>query len=253
MRALPHLWAHRMHENPKAIALIEQALQREPGYGLAAALGAWAQAQQIAYNWTADFAATRARGAQLVEIATMAVGEEPTALTALAAAMTLLGGDVRQAVNFAEKALALDPNHAWAWMRRGFGLTYLGQPEEGLRSFERATRLSPLDPFGFNVQIGMGLASFSLGRLDDAVGYVTRALSERPGLTWPYRDLAVYRAHQGDLAAARQALDKFTYLRPSLDLATIADGLRFMRPPLIDRYLEGLRLAGLSEDSPTIR
>jgi len=246
MRALPHLWAHRMAENPKAIALLEQALRREPGYGLAAALGAWAQAQQIAYSWTADFDTTRAKGEQLVEIATMTVGEEPTALTALAAAVTLLGGDVRQAVTFAEKALTLDPNHAWAWMRRGFGLVYLGQPEEGIVSFERAGRLSPLDPFAFNNQIGLGLANFSTGRYEAALGFVTRALSERPGLTWPYRDLAVYRAYLDDTAGARDALEKFLYLRPVVSLASIADSLRFMEPGLLGRYLQGLSRAGLT-------
>jgi adenylate cyclase len=245
MRALPHLWAHRMSENPKAIALLEQALEREPNYGLAAALGAWAQAQQIAYNWTADFASARAKGEHLVEVATMIVGEEPTALTALAAAVTLLGGDVRQAVTFADKALALDPNHAWAWMRRGFGLVYMGRPDEGLASFEQATRLSPLDPFAFNNQIGMGLAHFSLGRYEEAIGFASRAMAERPGLTWPFRDLAVYRAHLGDLAGARDALQRFVYLRPVMSLATIADGLRFMEPKLLGRYIEGLRIAGL--------
>jgi len=139
----------------------------------------------------------------------------------------------------------LDPNHAWAWMRRGFGMIYLGEPEEGLKSLERASRLSPLDPFAFNSQIGMGLANFSLGRLDEAVVFVSRALAERPGLTWPYRDLAVYRAYQGDLPAAREALERFVYLRPVLSLATIADGLRFMEPGLLSRYIEGLRMAGL--------
>ena len=54
MQALPHLWAHRMHENPEAIALLEQSLQLDPQYGLAAALCAWAHAQQIVYNWTTD-------------------------------------------------------------------------------------------------------------------------------------------------------------------------------------------------------
>ena len=246
MRALPHLWAHRMAENPKAIALLEQALEREPNYALAAALGAWAQAQQVVYNWTADQAAARAKGEQLVEVATMSVGEEPTALTALCAAITLLGGDVQQAVTFADKALALDPNHAWAWMRRGFGLVYLGRPEEGLASFERAVRLSPLDPFAFNNQIGMGLANFSLGRYEEAIRLASGALAERPGLTWPYRDLAVYRAHRGDLEGARDALEKFVYLRPVVTLASLADSLRFMEPGLLSRYIEGLRLAGLT-------
>jgi adenylate cyclase len=245
MRALPHLWAHRMHENPKAIAMLEQALAREPGYGLAAALGAWAHGQQVVYNWTADFETARAKGAELVEIATMTVGEEPTALTALAAAVTLLGGSVRQAVTFADKALALDPNHAWAWMRRGFGLVYLGQPDAAITSFEHAARLSPLDPFAFNTQIGLGLAHFGAGRIEEATACVTRALNERPGLTWPFRDLAVYRAHAGDLAGAKDALEKFVYLRPAMSLASMADGLRFMAPDLLARYLNGLRLAGM--------
>jgi len=245
MRALPHLWAHRMAENPKAIALLEEALAREPNYGLAAALGAWAHAQQVVYSWTADIAGARAKGEHLVEVGTMSVGEEPTALTALAAAVTLLGGDVRQAVTFADKALKLDPNHAWAWMRRGFGLVYLGRPEEGIASFEKATRLSPLDPFAFNNQIGLGLANFSLGRYEEAVRYATSALAERPGLTWPYRDVAVYRAHLGDLPAARDALEKFVYLRPPVSLASIGDSLRFMEPGLLKRYLDGLRIAGL--------
>jgi len=52
MRALPHLWAHRMNENPEAISLLDRALELDPGYGLAAALCAWAHAQQIVYNWT---------------------------------------------------------------------------------------------------------------------------------------------------------------------------------------------------------
>jgi len=235
-----------MAENPKAIALLEEALAREPGYGLAAALGAWAHGQQITYSWTADFEAARNKGEQLVEVATMTVGEEPTALTALAAAVTLLGGDVRQALSFADKALALDPNNAWAWMRRGFSLVYLGQPQESLLSFERASRLSPLDPFAFNNQIGKGLAQFSLGQCGEALALVSGALAERPGLTWPYRDLAVYRAHLGDIEGARDALERFLYLRPALSLATMRDGLRFMEPRLLGRYLEGLALAGLS-------
>ena len=64
-------------------------------------------------------------------------------------------------------------------------------------------------------------------------------MSERPGLTWPYRDLAVYRAYLDDTAGARDALEKFLYLRPVVSLATIADSLRFMEPGLLGRYLEG--------------
>ena len=245
MRSLPHLWSHSPEDNREAITLLTRALGLEPHYGLAAALAAWAHGQQVAYNWTTDFAAERRIAAELVETASQHVADDPTALTALASAMMMLGGNVAQAATFADRALELDPNHAWAWMRRGWGHVYLGTPEEGLAAFERAARLSPMDPFAFNVHLGMGLANFAAGRPQEAIAWAQRAMSERPGITWPYRDLAVYQAHQGDLAAARDSLEQFQRAHPDVTIASIGDGLRFMYPSLLARYLQGLRLAGL--------
>ena len=245
MRSLPHLWAHRMAENPQAISYLTKALALEPTYGLAAALAAWAHGQQVAYNWTSDIEAERAEGQRLVEIATQTGGDDPTALTSLASAIMQLGGDVAHASNLAEKALQLDPNHAWAWMLRGYGLAYTGHPEEALKAFEHAARLSPLDPFGFNVHLGMGLAHFAAGRPEKGIELARQALAERPGLTWPYRDLATYYANSGQIELAQDALEKFVYLRPSMSSASIRDGLRFMEPALLDRYVSGRELAGL--------
>ncbi|MEO6394738.1 MAG: adenylate/guanylate cyclase domain-containing protein [Devosia sp.] len=245
MRALPHLWAHRMAENPQAIELLARALELEPNYGLASALGAWAHGQQVAYNWATDIAAERAAGEKLVELASQTVGDDPTALTALASAMMQLGGDVQQALTFAIRALDLDPNHAWAWMRRGYGLVYTGRPDEAIPAFERAARLSPLDPFAFNVHLGMGLANFAAGRPDKAIDLARQALAERPGLTWPYRDLTTYYAAAGKLEQAKDALQRFVYLRPAMSLQSLRDGLRFMEAGLLDRYLGGLQQAGL--------
>jgi len=245
MRALPHLWAHRMAENPQAISYLTKALALEPTYGLAAALCAWAHGQQVAYNWTTDVGAERREGERLIEISTMTVGDEPTALAALASAMMLLGGDVPHAAMLAEKALQLDPNHAWAWMRRGYGLVYIGRPEDGLEAFEKSARLSPLDPFAFNVHLGMGLAHFAAGRPDRGIELARQALAERPGLTWPYRDLAAYYSAAGRPEQAKDALEKFVYLRPAMTAASLRDGLRFMEPALLDRYVGGLEQAGL--------
>ena len=245
MRSLPHLWAHRMHENPEAIELLERALALDANYGLAAALAAWAHAQQIVYNWTADVDGERHKGLALIERAARHIGEDATGLTALGTAVMLLEGNARRALGFVERALKVDPNHAWAWMRQGFGLVYTGRPEDALMSFARAERLSPLDPFTFNIHIGNGLAHFASGRYGEAIRYAQMVLDERPGMTWPYRDLATYRAHLGDLPGARDALEKFIYLRPPMTLASVADGLKFMEDPLRRDYIGGLRIAGL--------
>lgn len=246
MRAFPHLWAHRPQDNEEAIELLNRALALEPNYGLAAALAAWAHGQQVAYCWSNDYDAERQAAAQLIEQAVMWVNDDPTALTAIASAMMMTGGDVTQAAAFADQALSLDPNHAWAWMRKGFGEVYLGDPEAGLTAFERSARLSPLDPFAFNVHLGMGLAHFAAGRAPMAIQFARKALSERPGLTWPFRDLAAYYAHQGDLPAAQDALNKFLAAHPGTRPAQVRDGLRFMNPELLDKYVSGLERAGLN-------
>jgi adenylate cyclase len=245
MRAYHYLWAHRPEDNREAIALLTRALELEPTYGLAAALAAWAHGQQVAYNWTTDFAGERQTARALVELAAVAVADDPTALTALASAMMQLGGDVAQAAAYAERALQLDPNQAWAWMRRAWGHLYLGANEAAITAFERSMRLSPMDPFAFNVHLGLGLASFASGHPQRALDFAKQAMAERPGLTWPYRDLAVYHAHHGDLAAARDALDRFRESHPDVSLHSLGDALRFMHPSLLSRYLHGLRLAGL--------
>jgi len=245
MRAFPHLWAHRPEDNAEALQLLKRALELDPNYVLAASLAAWAHGQQIAYNWTTDFAAERRMAQQLVEAASITVSDDPTALTALASSMMLLGADVAQAAAFADQALVLDPNHAWAWMRRGFGQVYLGSPEEGLIAFQQSERLSPRDPFAFNVHLGMGLAHFAAGRPQQALQMARRGLSERPGLNWPHRDMAVYHAHLGDMAAARSSLAHFVEMRPGMTLRGIGDSLRFMEAGLLARYLDGLAQAGL--------
>jgi tetratricopeptide (TPR) repeat protein len=199
----------------------------------------------VAYNWSDDFPAERQAAKRLIESASMNVADDPTALTALSSAIMTLGGDVAQAMTLTDRAIGLDPNHAWAWLRRGWGQVYLGSPERGLSAFETSARLSPMDPFAFSMHLGMGLAHFAAGRPQDALDWARRALSERPGLNWPYRDLAVYFAHHGDLAAARDAAERFRKTHPEVSLARVGDGLRFMYPSLLARYLQGLKLAGL--------
>ena len=216
--------------------------QLEPNYGLAAALAAWAHGQQVAYNWATDVAAERAEGERLIEIATQTVGDDPTALTALASAMMQLGGDVRQALQLRRPGAAARPQPRLgvdaARLRPGLSRAARGGPRRpsssrpgcrrSIRS--RSTCIS-----------GMGLAHFAAGRPEQGIELARQALAERPGLTWPYRDLATYYAAAGKLEQARDALEKFVYLRPAMSAASLRDGLRFMEPALLDRYVGGLR------------
>ena len=247
LRSLPHLWAHRQEDNAEAIKLLDRALELDPNYARAAAIGAWARAQHVVYNWTDDIEAVRSEGERLIARAAPSVGDDPTALCALSTATMLLFGDLDRSRHYVERALALDPNNAWAWTRHGFLLAYRGNPEEALQSFEKALTLSPLDPFSFNGFIGMGFAKFAAGHSAEAVQWSQRAIREKVGMTWAYRDLAAFNGDAGNIPAAREALARFVSVRPDVTVSKLRDSLRFIEPKTLDRYLDGLRVAGLGE------
>src|SRR5260370_31436176 len=73
-------------------------------------------------------------------------------------------------------AVALNASSAFAWELRGFTYELAGQPEEAIRSFERAIRLSPFDPWLPRRFTGMGIALIGLGRFDEAVAAAKNAL-----------------------------------------------------------------------------
>jgi adenylate cyclase len=247
LRALPHLWSHRAPDNAEAIRLLDDACRIEPGYGRAAAFAAWARAQQVVYNWASDIPAVRAEGDRLITLAADSVNDDPTALCALSTATMLLFADMGRAQAFVDRALLLDPNHAWGWTRRGFLNVYRGDPEAGTACFERAIRLSPLDPFSFNCYIGLGLARFAAGHPDEAVEWTQRAMREKIGMTWAYRDLATFLAAAGRVDEARGALAHLLETHPHVSVSQVDDAFGFMEPKLRKHYLDGLRTAGMRE------
>jgi adenylate cyclase len=247
LRALPHLWAHEPGENAEAIRLLDEARRLDPQYARATAVAAWARAQHVIYNWTNDIEAVRAEGSLLIEQAANEVGDDPTALAALATATTLLLGDLDRAGHFADRALALDPNNAWAWSRRGFIDAYRGRPEAAIAAFEHAERLSPLDPFSYNTHVGRAFAYFAMGRYDDAIAAMERAVREKRATTWAQRDFAAFYACAGRIDDARRAVHELMVTRPGLTVAGVGAALRFVEPSILKRYLAALKIAGLPD------
>src|SRR5260370_28770272 len=87
-------------------------------------------------------------------------------------------------------AVALNASSAFAWELRGFTYELAGQLEEAIRSFERAIRLSPFDPWLPRRVTGMGIAFIGLGRFDEAVNAAKNALQTNQTYGPAYRSLA---------------------------------------------------------------
>ena len=85
-------------------------------------------------------------------------GDDPLVLAVLGAVHTFVRNHGTARV-LLERALTLDTNAAWAWSRLGWIENYSDRPERAIEKFERALRLSPLDPMNFNNYVGMASAN----------------------------------------------------------------------------------------------
>jgi adenylate cyclase len=245
LRAYPNVWSLERAANAEALKLLYQATAIEPDYPLALSLAAWCHAQQVVYNWAAEPASARTEALRLAQTAAAATGEDPTILTVLGAAYSIVRSH-SVAARLLEKALALDPNSAWAWNRSGWLQAYLGNPDTSIDHFERALRLSPFDPMNFNAYIGIGGAHFVAGRYADTVLWMERGLIERPGAIWTYRELVAAYALLGRDEDVRAGLSRLLNEYPDLTVSKVVSALVYSQPTL-DRIAEGLRTAGMAE------
>jgi adenylate cyclase len=245
MRAMPHVWALEKEESARALELLDKALAIDPEYPLALAFAGWCHAQRSVYNWAEDIADSQAKARSLAERAAALSGDDPLILAVLGAVHTFVRnyGTARVLL---ERALVLDPNCAWAWSRLAWIENYADQPVKAIENFERAIRLSPIDPMNFNNYAGIGSAHELVGEYDQAVTLYRRALQERPHASWIYRNLASALAGAGKTEEAKQAFAEMMRHYPDLTVAKFKQAMVFSQPT-IERMAQHLRSLGLPE------
>jgi tetratricopeptide (TPR) repeat protein len=91
--------------------------------------------------------------------------------------------EVEAGAAYIDRALALNPNSAPSWNASGWVRMHLGESASAIEHFERAMRLSPLDPLTYFASTGIGFALAFAGRYDEAISWATKALHEQPN--WP--------------------------------------------------------------------
>src|SRR5580692_2515401 len=220
MRAMPHVWALEREESAKALELLEKALAIDPQYPLALSLAGWCHAQRSVYNWADDIVGSQAMARSLAERAADLSGDDPLILAVLGAVHTFVRNHGTARV-LLERAVTLDSNAAWAWSRLGWIENYSDQPDKAIENFERALRLSPIDPMNFNNYVGIGSAHEISERYEEAAALFRRALVERPNAVWIYRALAAALSGAGRIEEAKQALVEVLRYYPDLTISKV--------------------------------
>jgi adenylate cyclase len=245
MQAMPHVWALETEAAAKALDLLDKALAIDPDYPLALSLAGWCHAQCSVYNWVDDIAAAQAKARALAERAAELSGDDPIILAVLGAVHTFVRnfGTARVLL---ERAVTLDPNAAWAWHRLGYLENYSDRPKEAIGHFERALRLSPLDPVNFNNYVGLASAYQLLEEYDKAVALFQRGLVERPNAKWIYRNLAPSLLGAGREDEAKVAFAEMLKAYPGMTVSKFKQAMVFSEPAK-ERMAMYLRRLGLRE------
>ena len=243
MRALPAIWSQDEETTAEGLRLVEQAMALDPSYALPKALAAWCHAQRLSYLRTRNPAEDRSRATTLAQDAVRLDSSDPLVLTCAGAAYSITR-NYALAQSLIEKALKLDPNSAWTCQRSGWINVYLRQSDRALEQFNRAMRLSPVDPLMFNIFIGIGCAYIDKTKYGEAAHWIEKGLREKPDAVWAYRPLTAALFHAGRIDEAKRTCTMLLRHFPNLTVSGLVEstpGNDFIR----EKYAEAFLALGL--------
>jgi adenylate cyclase len=244
LRALPQFYLATREGLAEAIRLADRALELDAGFGFVAVLAGVCHMQSVLWGYAIDPKFERNEAIRLFRLALSVDEGDPDTLAWAALVSAYMVGDSEREIEMADRAVALNPNSYLVWNGRGHVYRIAGLPEEAVRSFERAMRLSPVDPRLHFLLTGMGQALIELCRFDEAIVAGKKAQRQNSSYSPAYRCLASAFSHLGRDAEAREAAARLLEVDPVFTIsAWIARGGQTNAKLMI----EGLRKAGLPE------
>jgi TolB-like protein/Flp pilus assembly protein TadD len=148
-----------------------------------------------------------------------------------------------EAIDEARRAIALAPNEAEGYENLGVILAFAGRPEEGIRLFEQAMRLNPRYPILYLMNLGFTYRM--AGRYEEAIAPLKKVLALNPNFVPAHLNLAICYAELGRLAEAQAEVAECYRLNPGFSPEVFKQFLPYKNPADIERFLEGLRKAGV--------
>jgi len=154
--------------------------------------------------------------------------------------------EVELADSLLEEAIRLDPNRMDGWMWGGWAKVSLGDHQTAIDYFQRALRLSPLDPRIFYAQAGLAYAYFFLGSYEKGLKCAATALHHHANFVPALRAAMACNALSGNIEAAQKIWQQVALLSPSDRVSETRKRVAY-RDTDLAKIQEAYRLAGMPE------
>ena len=244
-RGLWHFLKQISDENGQAKTFFQRAIDLDPGfaggfYGLA-----------LTHIWDGWVYASRplpdcVSVARPLAQRAMTLDDADPMAHLVSCMVSVMGGDVAEAVTLAEQAVSLNPNSAWAIAYLGGLYDLVDRTAEGLALLRKAMRISPHDPMTWAWTQWATIGHYYARDYTAALEAADRVIRSRPDKPHCYFWKAAALAQLGRINEANKVL------RHAVEMSPMHDQFYKRMPPWhrridYERFLDGLRKAGVTE------
>jgi TolB-like protein/Flp pilus assembly protein TadD len=244
-RAQTHSWRLTRADYETAIGVLNRAVESYPDYAPARSLLSFCLVFAAHMGWV-DRDQGLLPGRQHAARAMALDDCDPWGHIALGY-LALMERRTEESIAAFRRAVDLNPNSAAAHAHLGHGLAFAGRDREAIEHGENSIRLSPVDPMMALFLGTFAVAHYTAGRFAEAVKYNEESLRLRPGFQGAQRLRCASLAQAGRIDEARSFLAMVRDQQPKLSLDWIRASVPYQTPELMERFLEGMRKAGLND------
>jgi len=225
----------------EAVRLVKKAIELDPAYGFAYALLASLRQQQ----WSEDAGDSDAAldEAYALAMRSVALDDGESTCHAILGHVCVRQRSYELAVQYAQRAVELNPSNQWNAADLGAILVYAGRSEEALTWFSKAREIDPYFDLAWYWR-AICLAYMTMGRYADALSNLSHARVR----TYRYVALAAgCHAQLGDMERARASTVECLASRPNFSIAQFKRKEPYKNPADAQQVAASLRMAGLPD------
>jgi TolB-like protein/Tfp pilus assembly protein PilF len=246
MRASSHHGRYTKKDAAEAQRLLRKAIELDPMSSEAFCLLAFTHLMQVQFGWSKPAAKSIKEAEKTAQSAVAIDDRDAWAHTALGL-VDLISKRYDDAICRLEKAIDLNPNLANAYGALGQALALAGEYEAAVTHINKAIRLSPHDPFAVYWVAHLGVAAFADERYEDAYYWGRKTIQQNPMFPGGHRLVAASCGQLGRTQEAADELKELLLLMPGMTADDVRKQVPFKRSSDMERYIEGLRNAGLRD------
>lgn len=246
MRARWHLDKFTREDTETAELLLAEAIEGAPLIAQAHSTLAVCHCCKMLNAWCDDPVAEIAAAGEAGRRAVALDANDASALAVMGLA-ALMAREFDDCIDVLNRAVARNPNLATAYGFMATAYGCMGDCERALTAYDKAVSLSPRDHTRLFWMSGKGIALYIDERYEETVENARLMMRTDPSYGASHRQLCAALAMLGRAEEAKQAMARLRDRMPDLTIAKVAEMIPIRNAADSERWLEGLRRAGLPE------